>query len=173
MKRSRCRQVYRNWESVCARVKPHSLSYVFNRFKQRILSDSYGKGVVRGAVEGTNLHRQSRSNNVCAAETVIAGPLTVTFQGTAIVDLLEKMTGTVSLAPSRQIVHVDRRVPRRTKLNLNKDEAFFYGFRGADPRVRYLSAFEFVRWVEVVMPKLPDSWGQYEKVEQGERTMFP
>ena len=61
--------------------KPHTTPYIFNRFKMRILSDSYGRGVSRAAVETTNLQTQSRSNNVCAAETVIAGPITVTFHG--------------------------------------------------------------------------------------------
>ena len=142
---------------------PHSLPYVFNRFKQRLLSDSYGKGVVRSAVETTNLQTQSRDNNVCAAETVIAGPLTVTFLGKEFVDLLEKVSGTAASPTARHSVHVDRRVPRRAKLNLDKDDAFFYGFRGTNCKVRYLSAFEFKRWVDVVMPRLPTSMEAHEK----------
>ena len=143
--------------------EPHSLPYVFNRFKQRLLSDSYGKGVVRAAVETTNLQTQSRSKNVCAAETVIAGPLTISFLGKEYVELLERVSGSAAQPTTRHTVHVDRRVPRRAKLNLDKDDAFFYGFRGKDCRVRYLSAFEFKRWVEVVMPRLPMTMVAYEK----------
>ena len=139
------------------REQIHSLPYIFNRFKQRVLSDCYGKGVVRAAVETTNLQTQSRANNVCAAETVIAGPLVVTFLGKEFVDLLEKVSGTAAPVAARQAVHVDRRVPTRAKLNLDKDDAFFYGFRGKQSKVRYLSAFEFKRLVDVQMPHLPTS----------------
>ena len=106
-------------------TKPHTTPYIFNRFKQRILSDSYGRGVARAAVETTNLQTQSRPNNVCAAETVIAGPITVTFQGETYVRLLEKLLGIESTSVDRKVVHVDRRLPARTKLNLDKDEVFF------------------------------------------------
>lgn len=42
---------------------PHSLSYIWGRHKKRILSDCYGRGVVRGAVEAASLLTQSRTNN--------------------------------------------------------------------------------------------------------------
>ena len=144
-------------------TKPHTTPYIFNRFKKRILSDSYGRGVARAAVETTNLLTQSRPNNVCAAETVIAGPITVTLQGEAYVRLVEKLLGLESKSVDRKVVHVDRRVPARTKLNLDKDEAFFYGYRGEDRKVKFLSAFEFRRLVDVVMPKLPSSVSAYDQ----------
>ena len=114
-------------------------------------------------METANLHTQSRPNNVCAAETVIAGPITVTFQGEAYVQLVEKLVGIDQKSKDRKAVQVDRRVPNRTKLNIDKDEAFFYGFRGHDIRLRFLSAFEFKRLVEVVMPKLPSCVEDYDK----------
>ena len=43
-------------------------TYVFSRHCKRILSDLYGNGVTRGAVEDCNLRTQSRTNAVTAAE---------------------------------------------------------------------------------------------------------
>ena len=100
-------------------------------------------------------------NDVCAAETVIAGPITVTFQGETYVRLLDKLLGIDNSSLERKAVHVDRRVPNRTKLNLDKDEAFFYGYRGYDSKVKFLSALELKRLVEVIMPKLPSSVEMY------------
>ena len=94
--------------------------------------------MARAAVETANLLAQSRPSDVCAAETVIAGPITVTFQGEAYVRLVEKLLGSEPLSVDRKVVHVDRRVPARTKLNLDKDEAFFYGYRGEDRKVKFV-----------------------------------
>ena len=75
--------------------------------------------------------------------------------------------GIESGSRKKQAVHVDRRVPIRTKLNLDKDHAFFYGYRGRDARVRFLSVFEFRRLVTVEMPKVP--WTMEAYVESVEK----
>ena len=40
------------------------------RHATRIMSDAYGKGVVRGQVENTNLRAYSRDNDVTSAESI-------------------------------------------------------------------------------------------------------
>ena len=47
-----------------------STKYVFGRFKKRLLSDCYGRGVTRSSVEAVSLLTQSRAWNVCAAESI-------------------------------------------------------------------------------------------------------
>ena len=52
-----------------------SVPYTFHRYRQRLMSDTYGKACTRAAVETSSLLTNSRKNNVIAAETIIAGPI--------------------------------------------------------------------------------------------------
>ena len=58
----------------------HSLTYQAGRHVKRIMSDSFGRGVTRGAVEACGLLTQSRPNNVCAAESMVSSQ-SVSFAG--------------------------------------------------------------------------------------------
>eukprot|EP00974_Lingulodinium_polyedra_P094675 9176875-Lingulodinium_polyedra.AAC.1 len=71
---------------LAARLRDKNVTYAAARHAKRIMSDAYGRGVVRGAVEVCNLLTQSRPNNVVAAETIRTAD-TVKFFGQSIVAL--------------------------------------------------------------------------------------
>ena len=51
-------------------VAGETIGYIGRRHAQRIISDFYAKGIVRGAVECTNLCIHACNNDVIAAETM-------------------------------------------------------------------------------------------------------
>ena len=47
-----------------------SVSYIGKRHASRVMSDAYGKGIVRGQAENTNLRCNGRESDVSRAETL-------------------------------------------------------------------------------------------------------
>ena len=45
------------------------LNYIGKRHASRLMSDAYGKGIVRGQAENVNLRAYQKSNDVTAAES--------------------------------------------------------------------------------------------------------
>ena len=105
--------------------------------------------------EGTAI-RVNGAAEVCRAESMATAE-SVSFAGKCYADEVERASGTCAEAAQRQAVSVDFRIPAKRKVCLGKDDAYLYGFRGEDERVRWLSAFEFARWVEVTMAAMPKS----------------
>ena len=51
------------------RVEDASVRYQMKRYALRLCSDCYGKGIVRGHTENTNLRAYSKDNDIVSAET--------------------------------------------------------------------------------------------------------
>ena len=51
------------------RREGESISYLGKRHAARLMSDAYGKGIVRGQAENTNLRANAKANDVTAADT--------------------------------------------------------------------------------------------------------
>ena len=64
------------------------------RHSTRIMSDAYGKGIVRGQVENTKLLAYARDHDVTAAES-IKTCLTVNCFGFNSVDLIERLNDNI------------------------------------------------------------------------------
>jgi len=126
-----------------------STKYVFGRFKKRLLSDCYGRGVTRSSVEAVSLLTQSRAWRVCAAESITTSG-SQAFNGKEYVNLVERFHGLTAGHQRRMGVRVLRHMPPRNKILPERDEALLYGLRGSHLSIKWLSAHEFTRWVQVV-----------------------
>ena len=66
------------------------VSYIGKRHASRFMSDAYGKGVVRGQAENTNLRCDGRENDVSHAETFRTSQ-TETFHGKEYLKVVEAL----------------------------------------------------------------------------------
>ena len=122
----------------------------------RIVSDAYGKGIVRAQVENTNLRAYATSSDITSAESIKTCK-TVSFFGQNYVDVVENLNDGKASPTSTVFANVDMRSRRHRKITF-KDVAAFYGYRPcSDKRIWYLSPYEFVTEWEVVMLNHPQS----------------
>ena len=125
------------------------------RHAVRIMNDLYGKGIVRGQVENTNLRAYSTKTDVTAAEAIMTSG-TTPFYGRNYVDAVETMNDKRITPNSSKFVEVDARTKRRGKITF-RDSAVLYGQRPHDKRVWYLSPYEFESDWEVRLLSYPQS----------------
>ena len=116
------------------------------------MSDAYGRGIVRGQAENTNLRANSKSNDVCAAECFRTCG-TTTFFGREYFDMVERLTKNNAEAKSVVFGEVDSRNPRKKKVTF-RDVAVLYGER--PQQLQYLSTYEFVTYWEAVLCTYPN-----------------
>ena len=136
-----------------AKLRDKPESYIFSRFAKRLLSDIYGRGIVRGAVEAVNLLVWSRPTDVAAAETVKTAD-TESFFGRQYVDLVQYLTEKVPPPLTAHVAEIDARNPKKRSVR-TRDVDFFYGHRGNDPRVFHLAPYEFTRHVSIEEARYP------------------
>ena len=111
---------------------------------------------MRAQVENTNLRAYATSSDITSAESINAC-LTVSFFGLNYVDVVENLNDQTVSVTSTVFADVDT-LGRRHRRNTFRDVAAFYGQRPRDdPRVWYLSPYEFVTEWEVVMLRYPQS----------------
>ena len=55
-------------DDLAKEVCGESLHQIGKRHASRLMSDAYGKGIVRGQAENTNLRANGKPNDVCAAD---------------------------------------------------------------------------------------------------------
>ena len=135
-----------------SKLRGEETHYAAKRFVNRILSDAYGRGVVRGQVENTNLRAYQKESDVTFAECIKTCS-TESFFGKEFADLEERMVD--KSGPNRHAVfgEVDSRQKRR-KVRI-KNVAIMYGHRSVSSKVWTLSPYEFAMYYEFVQPKLP------------------
>ena len=80
-------------------IKDERIAYIAARHAKRILSDAYGKGVVRSNQESTNLRTYTKENDVTAAETFRTAQC-MSFAGHEFCSLVEQ-ANTAKEAPSQ------------------------------------------------------------------------
>ena len=118
-------------------LRGESIPYQGRRTAQRIMSDSYGKGIVRGAVECVSLLTYGNVGDVTAAETIKTSR-SRTFYGGAFLGRVERAVGLENACISRIYGEVDARNPLDKKIAI-KNVDIMYGCRGNDPRIFHLS----------------------------------
>ena len=137
------------------------MNYIGKRNSARILSDAYGKGVVRGQVENTNLRAYARDDDVTAAECIRTSETDV-FYGREYVDVIERLNDAGGATRKVQFAEIDMRNPRRRKVSL-RDVSSLYGMRPHTiPELWYLSPYEFAANWQVVMATYPTCRGSEE-----------
>ena len=64
-----CKECMKGHQKLGSELKDERIAYIGARHTKRILSDAYGKGIVRSNQESTNLRTHGKDNDVTAAET--------------------------------------------------------------------------------------------------------
>ena len=73
-----------------SQVAGKTLKYIGKRHMTRLMSDAYGKGIVRGQAENTNLRANAKESDVTHAETFRTSR-TENFYGREYLDLVERL----------------------------------------------------------------------------------
>ena len=91
------------------------------------MSNGYGKGIVRGQAENTNLRAYGKENDITFAECFRTCQ-TETFCGREYIDLVQRLNDGVKSEKKALFTEIDLRNPRKRKVTL-RDVAMLYGQR--------------------------------------------
>ena len=147
-----CKECCKGHDGLADDVRGKSSHYIGKRHATRLMNDAYGRGIVRGQAENTNLRANGKSNDVCAAECFRTCG-TTTFFGREYFDMVERLTKSNAEARSVVFGEVDSRNPRKKKVTF-RDVAVLYGER--PQQLQYLSTYEFVTYWEAVLCTYPN-----------------
>ena len=118
----------------------------------RILSDYYGRGIVRSNQESTNLRAYSRTDEVTAAEAIKTNK-NVIMPAAGALKLVERMNGCTGAGCLNEAQKTRMEFDDRDKRNIrivSKNAAYLYAFRPMQdtrfPELPYLSLYEFFRY---------------------------
>ena len=148
-------------------------SYIGHRHVTRILSDYYGRGIVRSNPESTNLRAYSRSEDVTAAEAIKTNK-NVNLPAAGALQLVERMHGSTGdgKRESRKVqMEYDSRDISNIKIE-TKNPAYLYAFRPLHdrraPELPYLSLFEFFRYwhIELAAYIVSDKEIEHEETDR-------
>ena len=119
----------------------------------RLMSDAYGKGIVRGQAENTNLRAHASETQITVAESFHTC-LTESFLGREYVDMVQRVNDKKPIERKACFGEVDMRNARRRKVTF-RDVATLYGHRPKHDAVWFLSPYEFVTYWEPIMLAYP------------------
>ena len=134
-------------------LRGDSVNYIGRRHHIRIMSDTYGKGIVRGQAENTNLRAYAKANDVTFAKSFRTCQ-TESFLGREYVDLVQRMSDKLKIERQTVFGEVDSRNLRKRRVTF-REVALLYGQRPCDDSVWYLSPYEFVTYYELVLIECP------------------
>ena len=127
---------------LATQVAGQGVAYIAKRHASRLMSDAYGKGIVRGQAENVNLRVNAREDAVTHAETHRTSE-TEAFYGGELVRIVERLNDQRDTKSGAIFADIDGRNPKRKKVTL-RDVAMLYGQRPKHRDVWYLSPYEFV-----------------------------
>ena len=143
-----------------------SSGYVGARVSKRLMTDAFARGVVRGSVECANLIDHAGRDDPTAAEAIKTAQVAEMSLKTGM-ELLQAAIDGRPFPTEREKLQSDLsrnfEAPNKKKAVAHPQLWTVYGNRGTDPRVRPLSAFEFVRYYHTRPVRYP--W-KPEKQEQ-------
>ena len=142
-------------KTLAENIKQEPLQCQGKRHATRLMNDAYGKGIVRGQVENTNLRAYSKDNDVTPAESIkTCEP--ASFFGSNYVDVIQRLNDRVLAGRNTILAEVDMRSHNYRKVTF-RDVAKLYGERPRDDRVWYLLPYDFITDWEVKMLSCPQS----------------
>ena len=155
-------------QDLTERLRGESTNYVGKRHAMRLMSDAYGKGIVRGQVENTNLRAYAKENDVTFAESFRTCQ-TESFYGREYVDMVQRINDKKIIERRAIFGEVDMRNKRKKRVTF-RDVALLYGHRpcehqGEMSEVWYLSPYEFVMYWEPVLLTYPRTLDDEESKE--------
>ena len=115
--------------ALAEKINDKRTSYIGHRHVTRILSDYYGRGIVRSNQESTNLRAYSQAGDVTAAETIKTNKNT-NLPAAGALKLVEQMTGCLAddkIDANKVHMEFDYRDKRNTKL-VTKNAAYVVCF---------------------------------------------
>ena len=136
-------------------------NYIGKRHAMRFMSDAYGKGIVRGQVENTNLRALHDPRNILSAETFRTAMIQA-FYGREFLDLVGRLCHRKAATKRPQYFAWDLRNRSKARLTL-RDICVLYGYRPKGSPVWLLSPYEFVLQWETVLLTFPRSLNQNQK----------
>ncbi len=148
-------------------IKETKTGYLGARAAKRLITDCYGRGVVRGAVESTKLILDSQHNDPTHAESIKTAPVTEISLHFAM-ELLKHIAEGKQWPqePTRKIV--DKRNPMNKQL-MDCPPWTVYGGRGQRPEVHMLSPYEFARHYHIKPARHPfNEEVQERQLEEGQ-----
>ena len=113
------------------KISDKRTSYIGHRHVTRILSDYYGRGIVRSNQESTNLRAYSRTEDVTAAEAIKTNK-NVNLPAAGALKLVERMNGCAGTDYKNNSNKIRMEYDDRDKKNVrvvSKSRAYLYGYR--------------------------------------------
>eukprot|EP00973_Karenia_brevis_P051267 7121397-Karenia_brevis.AAC.1 len=103
--------------SMNQRLAGERINYVGKRHASRFMSDAYGKGIVRGQAECTNLRAYAKEHDVTFAESLQTGE-TESFYGREFLQIVEQLNDGKEVSQKAAFIEVDGRNPRKRKVTI-------------------------------------------------------
>ena len=148
--------------ALSATLKNDSINQIGRRHANRILSDAYCKGIVRGQVECCNLRANHVENQIVAAERISTANFSL-FPGHAYLRVADAVFQTESGRPQKTSYVKTPRAPRTGARHLREAvTAEAYGHRPCNSLCWPLSPFEFTRYWQVTPTRVPYTRAEWE-----------
>ena len=148
-----CKECAKGHSTLRQRLAGDGINYTGKRHASRLMSDAYGKGIVRGQAENTNLRAYSKVNDVTHAETIKTSQC-VSFYGKEYVEVVERLNDKKPALGQAVFAEIDHRNPSKRKVTI-RDVSVLYGQRPKHADVWHLSPYEFVMYWEPTLAKYP------------------
>ena len=129
----------------------------------RLMSDAYGKGIVRGQVECANLRAFYGAWDVLKAEAIRSAPVAV-FYGREYLDTVRLLCEEHTTQKRPYFFSIDGRNPKKKCVTV-RDVGPLYGHRPKHASVRTLSPYEFMMPWEPVMASYPRTALEDQKLQ--------
>lgn len=150
------KEIIKGQRKLAESVQDRNLRYITSRLARRFLSDIYGKGVVRSAVECCNLRAYHNAHDITYSETIQLSS-TTTLAGADLLSLVEAASANKQIsANTSQSIRLGSSKKKELRIT-NKSIALAYAFRPKHPEIWFLSAYEFTAFFELVLVSFPTS----------------
>ena len=140
-----------------------NINYIGKRHAMRLMSDAYGKGIVRGQVECANLRAFYDARDVLKAEAIRSAAVAV-FYGREYLDTVRLLCKERTTQKRPYFFSIDGRNPKKKCVTV-RDVGLLYGHRPQHASVWTLSPYEFMMQWEPVMASYPRTALEDQKLQ--------
>ena len=144
-----------------ARLQNQPLEQVGKRHMGRLMSDAYGRGIVRGQVEGCNLRANHKLGQTVAAERISTTGF-VALPGHAYIAAVKSLYGESSEEPRARKYMRTKPTGAGAQHLREVDIVRAYGHRPSDADCWWLSPYEFTMYWTLVPTRVPQTRREWE-----------
>ena len=145
-----------------ARLQDQPLEQVGKRHMGRLMSDAYGRGIVRGQVEGCNLRANHKLGQTVAAERISTTDF-VALPGHAYIAAVKSLRGESTAEPRTRKYMRTKPTGAGTQHLREVDIVHAYGHRPSDTECWWLSPYEFTMHWALVPARVPQTLREWEE----------